>query len=230
MNRKQFFLCFLGIGVSAFLGGFVAIGLLGARAATAQVPQPIVQNQQVVPNAGLRFIDEQGRVIAVIGKQGQNGVLTLMDSEGRPSVVIQADPGGRATLMATEGGGELRLNSQQGSGALLLSSTQRSRGLGIVGPNGSKLFDLQCANRDSTMMMAEAGGKKGLDFRAGQMGGEFTWLNNIQTPVGALQSNEEGGFITLTAPKKPGALSALSGGKVTYRENGKIVWQFPPSE
>lgn len=231
MNRKQFFLLLGGMCVSAFLGSAFAGRAFGPQPAAAQVPPPVVENQQVVPNAGLRFIDEQGHVLAIIGRQGTGGALTLLNAEGQPSVVIQGGNGGRISVSAMEGGGELRMfGSDGGGGSMVLSSTARGRMISVMGANGAKLFDLNCAQKDSTLMLAEAGGRKGIDLRAGQLGGEFTMLSALQSPVATLRSTDDGGVMTLSAPKVDGLFSALATGSVNYREKGKKVWQFPPTD
>jgi len=230
MNRNQFLVLFCGLTTAAFLGCYLAPSAVSVRRASAQVPPPIVENQQVVPNAGLRFVDEQGRVLAILSRQGNASMFTLIDGGGRPALLLQGSEGGRVTLGTTEGGGELRIQPAQGTGSAAFAYQAQAKGILFAGPGGNRSFELNTMPRDATLSLYEASGRKGLDLKAGMSGGEIALFGVQQTQVISIQSVEGAGILKLTDPKKNGVLTASGSGTLAYDENQKKVWRFPPAQ
>lgn len=115
------------LGILAACAGGAALGSsILSRPATAQIPPqppPINQEMFIVPNNGLRFVNERGRVVAMVTSTQGVGGFMLFGLDGQPSVSIEAArSGGRVVIRALEEGAEIQLGSEEATARTTLNA------------------------------------------------------------------------------------------------------------
>lgn len=117
MQGRQFVLL-LAVCAASSLIGSALVGARLVRPAHAQdnpILQPRVQDAFLVPNDGMRFVDEQGRVVALIRNNAGAGELVLMAPGEIPNLVLAANrTGGSLRIVGTGRSVSLGLDGQSG--------------------------------------------------------------------------------------------------------------------
>jgi hypothetical protein len=116
--------------IGSFLGGAVMPSASPAHAQSQVVfgsgqRQQVIQEDIRVAAQGLRFVDPQGRPIAIIGSNNGNGGFVLFDAAGNPSIVLQSGADSQVTVRGVNSG-RLDVLAQTGRASTLVarSSTE----------------------------------------------------------------------------------------------------------
>lgn len=220
MKSHQFLALTAACVLAAYAGSFHA-GMRPAPA-HAQVLQPRTQDAYVVPNDGLRFVDDQNRVLAMFVNNQGAGQLVLFDSNRSASVVISAGHGaGRVLLSARADGGALQVGNDGGGGFELSNSGARSQ---LV------MNDAQA--RQAVALSSSAGGRLEL---AGSEGapqarlaeGRFSLFGRNTRPLVQLRASDgTGGEVLVTDADGLDAF-AVAGRAVRLVKGKDTLWKAP---
>ena len=208
-----------------FLGG-LASGVRTVPAQAKQVPQLRTENQILVPNNGLRFVTQDSKTIAVLGVQGNNGALALLDSNGVPSVMLAAGPGGTVNIRTVQGGGLLEIASADGRSKARMSAQSAEA---IIETNvGGSLLTLRSRAAGSKLMLPGARNARGIELATGTQGSSIGLFGTSGRAAMTVQSGPTGGLLSLHDAQ--GATSATVSGVGTFVsvKDGRPVWQAPP--
>lgn len=231
MSRMQFlgFACALSVG--AFGGAFVAM-----RPTATALAQPIqdpggvqvqMQDWLFVPSGGLRLVNERGQVLGVIGQEGGNARLTLLDSAGLPSIVLAAGVGGQATVATDAQGGLIDLRSRSGTqrGSLVVAGQSSRLVLNSAVNAGAEVG----AGTESTLLLKDARNPKGVFAQSGPEGGQVLLAGPNKTLLELLATRQGGRAQLMDGKGEPTVL--LSGeGRLGVLSGKQTVWQAPPAQ
>jgi hypothetical protein len=180
-----------------------------------------------VPNDGLRYVNENGAVVATLFPSGTGMTFALMDANGETSVALQSAVGQRFGFLGTPNGSELQVANQvAGSGFTLVSGEEA--GLTLV-QDGEEFFTLSGSARRTELSLA-SDGEAGLSFVADRGEGSLELLSGGSQTV-ELRGDGDSGSLTLkdssarprvTVTSDPPQLSLLA-------EDASTVWLAPPT-
>ncbi len=104
LSGRQFAVLAALVVVAGFAGGAASNALLAPRSAEAQLPS---ETHVMVPEQGIAFRNNQGKIVARIASDPNGGRLDLYDAHEQPGVSL----GSRSS-----GGGTIALYSEDGAG------------------------------------------------------------------------------------------------------------------
>ena len=214
----------------ALAGGFLGGLASGGRAIPAQakqVPQLRTENQIHVPLNGLRFVTSEGRTVAVLGVQGNNGAFALLDSNGTPSVMLAAGPGGSVNIRSVQGGALLELASADGRSKARMSA-QSSESIIETNVQGS-LLTLRSRAAGSKLMLPGAQNARGIELSTGTQGSSLNIFGTSGRAALTAQSGATGGLLTLHDAQGETAAMVSGAGTFASVKGGRPVWQAPPA-
>lgn len=215
--------------ILALAGGFLGGLASNARTIPAQakqVPQVRTENQIHVPNNGLRFVTETGRTVAVLGVERNNGVLALLDSNGVPSILLAAGPGGNVNIRSVAGGAILELASADGRSQARMSAQSSES---IIQTNvGGSLLTLRSRLAGSTLMLPGAQNSRGIELTTGNQGSMISVFGTAGRAALTARSGPTGGLLTLHDAQGDMAATVSGVGTFVSVSGGRTVWQAPP--
>ncbi|MCH7945968.1 MAG: hypothetical protein IIC73_08165 [Armatimonadetes bacterium] len=208
-----------------FLGG-LASGVRTIPAEAKQIPQIRSDNLILVPNNGLRFVTEEGRTIAVLGVQGNNGALALLDSNGMPSVMLAAGPGGTVNIRSVQGGGLLEITSADGRSKARMSA-QSAEAIIETNVQGSLLV-LRSRAAGSKLMLPGARNARGIELATGTQGSSISIFGTTGRAALTAKTGPTGGLLTLHDAQGETSATVSGVGTFVSVKDGRTVWQAPP--
>ena len=209
-----------------FLGG-LASGVRTIPAEAKQVPQIRRENQIFVPNNGLRFITEDNRTVAILGVQGNNGALALLDSDGVPSVMLAAGTGGTVNIRSVQGGSLLELASADGRSKARMSA-QSAEAIIETNVQGSLLV-LRSRAAGSRLMLPGGQNSRGIELATGAQGASISLFGSSGRAALTAQSIASGGLLSLHDARGETSATVSGVGTFVSVKDGRPVWQAPPS-
>ena len=213
----------------ALAGGFIgglASGVRTIPAEAKQVPQVRTENQIHVPNNGLRFVTEDNRTIAVLGVQRNNGALALLDSNGEPSVMLAAGPGGTVSIRSVQGGGLLEINSADGRSKARMSA-QSAEAIIETNVQGSLLV-LRSRAAGSKLMLPGGQNSRGIELATGTQGSSIGIFGTTGRAALIAQSGTTGGLLSLHDAQGEKSATVSGVGTFVSIKDGRPAWQAPP--
>ncbi len=209
----------------ALIGGFLG-GLVGRPVvAQAQVTQVRVNNDITIPNEGLRFIDQNMKVVAFMGIQAGNCFFTLLDSQGKPSISFSSGVGGSVNFSSLADGAQMEIASANGANRTRLSAT--SLGATFEAEASKRVFMINNTGASSQISMPGAVGKRGIDMIVGPSGSSLMMNNGLGVPSVSFEGTAGGGLFT--GRDGTGKTTTTIGGTGVFSSyvDGKVVWRAP---
>jgi hypothetical protein len=221
---KTFYL--VGLFALSLVGGAIGASLTRPLPAKAQV-QVRSENQIVVPDDGLRFVNMQGRTVAVMGLQNGNSTFILLDNNGRPSVTFSASSGGTVVVRARTDGGEVEVGSLDGTKLARLTASGSGSSLEAV-TNRSTVSILNTGG-GSNVMLPGPNGTTALALTTTASGGTLTVYGPGNKPAITVEGNATGGIFSVRDQAGATTASVTGAGTFAALRSGRTVWQAPPA-
>ncbi len=208
-----------------FGGAWLATRPMTAHAQYRMNPQQQIQMQDIlfVPSGGLRMVNENGRVLGMIGERNGSGFIVLNSPTG-PSVNLYGGAGGR-------------LEAGVGQGAAVFKLENGNMGMEFTATNANVTAQIGNTGSPGVQMTANGnGGEVKVNGRSNVMaarmiaqaaGGRVEIANQRGQTLLELLADGNGGMVTATGAT-PGTAASVSGqGKFTLTKDGQVAWTVP---
>jgi hypothetical protein len=225
MNGIQYAGLVAAVAGGCYFGSFAANRQPIDAAAQVRQTRPNVESIEYlnIPNAGLRMINEQGRVVGLITGQGGTGSLFLM-SGGQPSLTLAAGNEARINLGVGPGGSGLQVESRSGAMAQAVVKGQDS--FLTAGRNSRSLIQIQ-GNGKPSILIPNTAGKDVIKLESMAAGPQITLSKNGTKALVNIRATTEG-RIEATTPSGDATLHLGPKVGLVLGKDGKRIWQAPP--
>lgn len=226
MKIWQFSVLTAAVFAGCFGGAWFATRPMTANAqyrGNNQQQQIQLQDILFVPSGGLRLVNENGRVLGMIGERNGSGFLVLNSPTG-PSVNIYGGPNGR--LEAGVGQGAAVFKLENGNMGMEFTATNANVAAQI-GNTGSPGVQMTANNNGGEIKVNGRSNVMAARMIAQASGGRIEVANQRGQTLLEMLADGNGGTVTATGSTAGNSASVTGQGKFTVTKDGQVAWTAP---